>query len=245
MKLVTIITGAGSGIGRASAIELARQGHRLVLAGRRIEALEETAQLLEGDCITQVCDVTQEDQVAALFAQAAAHFGRVDVLFNNAGAFGGGPIDQIPLSKWREMIDVNLTGYFLCAREAFRHMKAQAPQGGRIINNGSVSAHVPRPNSAPYSAAKHGVTGLTRSLALDGRAHNIACGQIDIGNAATPLSSGFDVGMPQADGSIKPEPTFDVAAAARAVGYMASLPLDTNVLFLSVMASGMPFVGRG
>lgn len=245
MSRVAIITGAGSGIGRATALALAAQGWALVLAGRRAEAIAETAALAGGDCLPIPCDVTDEAQVSHLFDRAVDRFGRIDLLFNNAGAFGGGLFDKIPLATWRQMIDVNMTGYFICAQAAFRQMRRQAPAGGRIINNGSVSAHAPRPHSAPYTAAKHGVTGLTRSIALDGRSFGITCGQIDIGNAATPLSARFEQGTLQADGGTRAEPTFDVARAADAVVYMAGLPADANVLFMTVMASGMPFVGRG
>jgi NAD(P)-dependent dehydrogenase (short-subunit alcohol dehydrogenase family) len=244
--LIMVITGGGSGIGRAVALAMAARGHHLVLAGRRRDALDETAAMLPTESLVVPCDVTDEGQVEALFAATTARFGRVDVLFNNAGAFGGGLIDTISVEDWRRIVDVNLTGCFLCARTAFRQMRGQTPQGGRIINNGSISAHVPRYGSAPYTATKHAITGLTKSIALDGRAFRIACGQIDIGNAQTDLSAGFDdVGMPQADGQKRPEPVFDVRHAADAVVQMAELPLETNVLSMTIMATAMPFVGRG
>lgn len=245
MSKVAVVTGAGSGIGRASAFALAAHGYRLVLAGRRAEPIEETAAQAGAEAIAIPCDVTDEDQVAGLFDRAVDRFGRIDLLFNNAGAFGGGLFDEIPLATWRQMIDVNLTGYFICAQAAFRRMRRQNPQGGRIINNGSVSAQSPRPHSAPYAAAKHGVTGLTKAIALDGRPFGISCGQIDIGNAATPLSRRFEEGALQPDGSVRPEPTFDVARAAEAVAYMANLPADANVPAMTVMATAMPMIGRG
>ena len=258
---VAVITGGGSGIGRASAIELARAGWAVVVAGRRADALAETVDLVDAAieehdpaggvpapaaAIPIVCDVTDEADVEALFDAAIDRHGRVDLLFNNAGA-GAPPVpfDELTTDQWRQVVDVNLTGSFLCARGAFRQMKRQDPGGGRIINNGSISAHVPRPHSAPYTATKHAITGLTRSLALDGRAHGITCGQIDIGNAATPLTAPMAIGMPQADGSTRTEPTMDVDDVARAVVYMASLPPDANVLTMTVMAAAMPYVGRG
>jgi NAD(P)-dependent dehydrogenase (short-subunit alcohol dehydrogenase family) len=243
---VTVITGAGSGIGRAVALVLAERGHRMVLVGRRREALEATAEMLSVDTLVSPCDVTREDEVEGMFAAAVEKFGRIDVLFNNAGAFGGGLIDEISIEDWRRIVDVNLTGCFLCARAAFRQMRSQTPQGGRIVNNGSISAQVPRYGSSPYTATKHAVAGLTKSIALDGRAFGIACGQIDIGNAQTDLSAGFgDVGMLQADGERRPEPVFDARHAAEAVAHMVELPLDTNILSMTVMATAMPFVGRG
>jgi NAD(P)-dependent dehydrogenase (short-subunit alcohol dehydrogenase family) len=243
---VTVITGAGSGIGRAVAVVLAERGHRLVLAGRRRDALEATAGMFSTESLVSPCDVTREDEVDAMFASAVRTFGRIDVLFNNAGAFGGGLIDEISAEDWRRIVDVNLTGSFLCAKAAFRQMRAQSPQGGRIVNNGSISAQVPRYGSAPYTATKHAIAGLTKSIALDGRAFGIACGQIDIGNAQTDLSAGFgDVGMLQADGERRPEPVFDVRHAADAVAQMVEFPLDTNILSMTVMATAMPFVGRG
>jgi NAD(P)-dependent dehydrogenase (short-subunit alcohol dehydrogenase family) len=257
---VAVITGGGSGIGRAAAIALARDGWDVVVAGRRLDALIETVELVEattgadGDhegsaaaaAMAVVCDVTDETSVDALFAATVERHGRVDLLFNNAGS-GAPPVpfDQLTLDQWRHVVDVNLTGSFLCARAAYRHMKRQDPSGGRIVNNGSISAHVPRPHSAPYTATKHAITGLTRSLALDGRAHGITCGQIDIGNAATPLTAPMAIGMPQADGSTRTEPTMDVDDVARAIVYMAGLPPDANVLTMTVMAAAMPYVGRG
>ncbi|MFC4257341.1 SDR family NAD(P)-dependent oxidoreductase [Altererythrobacter xixiisoli] len=244
---VGLITGAGSGIGRAAALALAARGYRLVLVGRRSAVLEETA-ALAGDIPTLVapCDVADEAAVDALFAQAVDHFGRIDLLFNNAGlALPATPIEDLALTDWRRLVDVNTTGAFLCLRAAFRVMKDQDPQGGRIINNGSLSAHVPRLFSAAYTATKHAITGLTRSGSLEGRRYNIACGQIDIGNAATDLGGGVMDGALQADGSRRAEPLMDVTEAGEAVAYMDSLPLSTNVQFMTVMASAMPFIGRG
>jgi len=242
---VALVTGAGSGIGRASAVALARVGYRVVLAGRRREALEETAAMAPGS-LPCPADVADPAAVRALFARAREAFGRLDVLFNNAGRGAPAvPIEQLTLEQWDAVVRVNLTGAFLCAQEAIRMMKAQTPRGGRIINNGSISAHVPRPNSAPYTATKHAITGLTKSISLDGRAWDIACGQIDIGNAATPLTERMSSGVAQADGSIAPEPRMDVRHVAEAVVYMANLPLDVNVQFLTVMATKMPFIGRG
>ncbi len=243
-----LVTGAGSGIGRAVALAFLAQGDRVVLAGRRPEALRETATL--GAAATRAlvfpADIAREAEVIALFEAAIVRFGRLDVLFNNAGAGAPPvPIDDLPLSAWRAVVDVNLTGAFLCAREAVRRMKTQAPRGGRIINNGSISAHAPRPNSAPYTATKHAITGLTKSLALDGRAFDIACGQIDIGNAETPLTARMSQGVPQPDGRLAPEPVMDVQAVADAVLMMANLPLSANVPFMTVMATKMPYIGRG
>ena len=244
-----IVTGAGSGIGRAVALALVREGYAVVLAGRRPEALAATAALAgaSGDRMRVVpTDVTDPGSVEALFAATRRAFGRLDLLFNNAGTGAPAvPLEELTFDQWRRVVDVNLTGTFLCTREAFRLMKDQAPRGGRIINNGSISAHAPRPWSAPYTATKHAVTGLTKSTALDGRAYDIACGQIDIGNADTELTARMKEGVPQADGSIAVEPTIAVEHVARAVVYMASLPLDANVLFLTVMATRMPLVGRG
>jgi NAD(P)-dependent dehydrogenase (short-subunit alcohol dehydrogenase family) len=246
-----IVTGAGSGIGRATALALLAEGYHVVLAGRRPKALEETRARGEpargpGRALAVPTDVTDESSVRALFEATKRTFGRLDLLFNNAGA-GAPPVllEDLKLEDWRRVVDVNLTGAFLCTREAFRLMKGQDPRGGRIINNGSISAHAPRPNSAPYTATKHAITGLTKSTALDGRKYDIACGQIDIGNAGTEMTARMKDGVPQADGSLAPEPTMDVDHVARAVVYMASLPLDANVLFLTVMATKMPFVGRG
>ena len=246
---IAVVTGAGSGIGRAVAAALGEAGFSVVLAGRRQEPLEETASVAaKSGAATLVVptDVGDASAVDRLFARTRETFGRLDLLFNNAGIAGRGvPVEDLSVDEWRAVVDVNLTGTFLCTREAVRLMKAQRPQGGRIINNGSISAHAPRPNSAPYTATKHAITGLTKSTALDGRPFNIACGQIDIGNAATDLTAGMARGVPQADGSMAAEPRMDVAHAAAAVVYMATLPLDVNVLFLTVMATNMPFVGRG
>jgi NAD(P)-dependent dehydrogenase (short-subunit alcohol dehydrogenase family) len=241
---VAVVTGAGSGIGRGVARGLIDAGYRVALAGRREQALHET---LEGrDGLVVPTDVTDADAVRALFARVREELGRVDLLFNNAGTFGrSAPIEDVALEDWRTMVDTNLTGAFLCAQEAFRAMKEQQPRGGRIVNNGSISAHTPRPNAVGYTATKHAMTGLTKQLALEGRNHDIACGQIDIGNASTELTAAIERGALQADGSTRPEPTMDVRHVTDAVLYMASLPLDANVLFLTVMASNMPYVGRG
>jgi NAD(P)-dependent dehydrogenase (short-subunit alcohol dehydrogenase family) len=251
---VAIVTGAGSGIGRAVTVAFLRAGYRVALAGRREDPLRETlaqatdASSERGDGRAQILttDVTDAAAVERLFERVRGEWGRVDVLFNNAGLFGApAPVDEFALEQWRAVVDTNLTGSFLCAQQAFRAMKAQSPQGGRIINSGSISAHVPRPNAVAYTASKHAITGLTKAISLEGRAFNVACGQIDIGNAATELTAGISRGALQADGSVRPEATMDVRHAADAVLYMASLPLDANVLFLTVMATGMPFVGRG
>ena len=245
---VAIVTGAGSGIGRAVALALSAEGYSLALAGRRREPLEETAAAgAAGDrALVVPTDVSDPAAVAALFQKTTAAFDRLDLLFNNAGVTAPPiPLEELGLEHWRAVVDVNLTGAFLCTQAAFRVMKAQTPRGGRIINNGSVSAYVPRPNSAPYTATKHAITGLTRSSSLDGRKYDIACGQIDIGNAATEMTAPMADGVPQADGSIAVEPRMDADAVARAVVYMASLPLDANVLFLTVMATKMPYIGRG
>ncbi|HEY1089606.1 MAG TPA: SDR family oxidoreductase [Burkholderiaceae bacterium] len=241
-----LITGAGSGIGRACALALAREGWHVALAGRRAEALAETAELCGSGALVVPTDVSQEASVAALFERIEHRWGRLDLLFNNAGIFVPSvPIDELPLEHWQASVNVNLTGAFLCAQAAFRLMKKQAPRGGRIINNGSISAHAPRPNSAPYTATKHAMTGLTKSLSLDGRAFDIACGQIDIGNAASEMVAAMKRGVPQANGTIVAEPTMDLENVARALTYMAGLPLSANVQFLTVMATNMPFVGRG
>jgi NAD(P)-dependent dehydrogenase (short-subunit alcohol dehydrogenase family) len=248
-RKVAIVTGAGSGIGRATALALLREAYSVVLVGRRPEALNETLALAganSGQALAVVTDVSDRASVAALFAKTKAAWGRLDLLFNNAGA--GAPaklLEDLTAEEWRQVVDVNLTGVFFCTQEAFRLMKSQSPRGGRIINNGSISAHAPRPNSAPYTATKHAITGLTKSTALDGRKYDIACGQIDIGNAETPLTARMKTGVPQANGESAIEPTMDVEHVARAVVYMASLPLDANVLSLTVMATKMPFVGRG
>ena len=244
---IAVVTGAGSGIGRAVAAALLAEGYHVALAGRRAEALDETAALAAaGDrALTVPTDVTQPDAVDALFARVRDTWGRLDLLFNNAGASAGAPFEDLSYERWKAIVDVNLTGMFLCAQGAFRAMKGQRPQGGRIINNGSISAMSPRPDSAAYVATKHGVSGLTKSLALDGRAYDIACGQIDIGNAVTPLTERMPAGAKQADGRMLPEPRMDVAHVARAIVFMASMPLDTNVLTMTIMATKMPFVGRG
>lgn len=245
---VALVTGAGSGIGRHSALALAEAGYGVALAGRRQDALEETVALAGADArmLPVSTDVGDPQAVDALFAQIAEHFGRLDVLFNNAG--GGAPavpLEDLEYEQWQKVVAVNLTGSFLCTQAAFRIMKDQDPRGGRIINNGSVSAAAPRPNSAPYTATKHAITGLTKSTSLDGRKYDIACGQIDIGNTATDMTQRMSDGVPQADGSKLVEPRFDVEHVARAVVQMAELPLDTNVLFMTIMATKMPFVGRG
>jgi NAD(P)-dependent dehydrogenase (short-subunit alcohol dehydrogenase family) len=245
---VALITGAGSGVGRAAAVALGADGFALVLSGRRPEPLEATAAVLgEGaEVLTYPADVGDPEQVRALFAATKAAFGRLDVLFNNAGIGAPAvPLDELTYEQWSGVVATNLTGAFLCTQEAFRLMRNQSPSGGRIINNGSISAHVPRPNSAPYTATKHAITGLTRSTSLDGRAYNIACGQIDIGNAGTEMTARMADGIVQADGSLRAEPTFDVAHVGAAVSYMAGLPLDANVQFMTVMATTMPFIGRG
>ncbi|GJE40883.1 SDR family oxidoreductase [Methylobacterium soli] len=243
---VAIVTGAGSGVGRAVALGLGAAGYRVVLAGRRRGPLELVAGSIGEGGLAIEADVADADSVERLFARTGAAFGRLDLLFNNAGLFTPGvPIDEITLEDWRSAVDVNLTGAFLCTRAAFRMMKAQDPRGGRIINNGSISAQVPRPNSAPYTATKHAMTGLTRSTSLDGRPFDIACGQIDIGNAETDMTRNFVHGARQADGSIQPEPVMDARHVAEAVVYMAELPLSANVQFMTVMATKMPFIGRG
>jgi NAD(P)-dependent dehydrogenase (short-subunit alcohol dehydrogenase family) len=249
MQRIALVTGAGTGIGRGVSLALARAGYSVVLAGRRREPLEETAsQASAVGAATLVIptDIRDRDAVRAMFARTKATFGRLDLLFNNAGiAVRGAPIEELTLDEWRAAVDVNLTGTFLCTQEAVRLMKSQQPRGGRIINNGSISAHTPRPNSAPYTATKHAITGLTKSTALDGRPHDIACGQIDIGNADTELAAAMARGVPQGDGRLAVEPLMDVEHAAQAVVYMAGLPLDVNVLFMTVMATKMPYVGRG
>lgn len=250
---IAIVTGAGSGIGAASAAALIADGWRVVYAGRRLQTLQ-AAIAAAGDPWDDIAertlavptDVTQPGSVAALFDAAVHRFGRVDLLFNNAGVFtaGAGP-DELSLEQWRAAVDTNLTGAFLCTQQAFRVMKAQDPRGGRIINNGSISAHAPRPGSVAYTATKHAITGLTRACALDGRAWDIAVGQIDVGNAATEMTAAMSAGARQADGSLRPEPVMDLQHAAGAVVHMARLPLDANVLFMTIMATKMPFVGRG
>ncbi|MGH2893524.1 MAG: SDR family oxidoreductase [Solirubrobacteraceae bacterium] len=249
---VAVITGAGSGIGAAVATRLRGDGWRVALAGRREEALTQTASAASGAsdapgaALVAPTDVTDPAAVHVLFARVLDEWGRVDLLFNNAGVFGTpAPVDEFALDQWRAVVDTNLSGCFYCAQEAFRAMKAQHPQGGRIINNGSISAAVPRPNAVAYTATKHAITGLTRAIALEGRPFQIACGQIDIGNAATDLAAHIGQGTMQADGSIAAEPMMDLGHAADAVVHMAHLPLDANVLFMTIMATAMPFVGRG
>jgi NADP-dependent 3-hydroxy acid dehydrogenase YdfG len=241
--MIAVVTGAGSGIGRAAAQALMADGWSVVAAGRREAQLRET--IGDGDGIAVPTDVTDPDSVASLFTATLQRYGRVDLLFNNAGVGLSVPVLDIAYDDWRKVVDTNLTGSFLCAQAAFRAMAAQDPRGGRIINNGSLSAYVPRPDSIAYTATKHAVTGLTRSLSLEGRAYDIACGQIDVGNAHTELAARMTQGVPQADGSIAAEPTMDVAHVGRAVAHMASLPLDANVQFMTVMATKMPFIGRG
>jgi len=245
---VAIVTGAGTGIGKSAALALLGEGYRVALAGRRPELLEKTAAESGAGARALVVrtDVADPDSVRALFAKTKDAFGRLDVLFNNAGAGAPGvPLEDLTYEQWKHVVDVNLTGMFLCTQEAFRIMKSQDPRGGRIINNGSLSAHAPRPNSAPYTATKHAVTGLTRSTSLDGRKYDIACSQIDVGNARTDLAARMADGVPQANGTVSPEPLMDVEHVGRAVAYVASLPLDVNVQFMTIMATKMPFVGRG
>jgi NAD(P)-dependent dehydrogenase (short-subunit alcohol dehydrogenase family) len=248
MSKVALVTGAGSGVGRAVTLALLRAGYSVVLAGRRAEVLEQTiAEAGEAGerALAVPTDVRDPAAIQALFAQTKAAFGRLDVLFNNAGIVRNGPIDELSLADWQAVVETNLTATFLCTQEAFRLMKSQDPRGGRIINNGSVSAQVPRPYSASYTATKHAISGLTKSTALDGRPFNIACGQIDIGNALTDNTQKMRQGVPQADGTLAVEPVMDVEHVAQSVLHMASLPLDANVLFMTVMATKMPLVGRG
>jgi NADP-dependent 3-hydroxy acid dehydrogenase YdfG len=241
---VAVVTGAGSGLGRHIAHALLDAGYQVALAGRRPDALAETAKGYPA--LTVPTDVADPAQVEVLFETVRTEWGRLDLLVNNAGVFGpSGDLDDIAVDEWRHTVDINLTGAFLCARQAVRVMKEQRPRGGRIINNGSISAHVPRPGSAAYTATKHAITGLTKSISLDGRPHDIACGQIDIGNAATEMTAAISYGARQADGGIHPEPTFDAAHVAGAVLYMAGLPLDANVQFMTITATKMPFIGRG
>ena len=244
---VAIVTGAGSGIGKAVAQAFGREGYAVVLAGRRADALNEAAKTIGDNALGVATDVTDPQSVAALFAACKQKFGRLDVLFNNAGTGAPGTInlEDLTIEQWRSVVDTNLSGVFYCMQEAFRIMKAQSPMGGRIINNGSISAHAPRPNSAPYTSTKHAVTGLTKSGSLDGRKYDIAVGQIDIGNAGTAMTEKMKSGMPQANGAMAPEPTMDVENVAKTVLYMASLPLEANVQFVTVMATKMPFIGRG
>ncbi len=244
-----VVTGAGSGIGRAVAVRLQQAGYGVALAGRREDALRQTAAMADpagGPLLVVPTDVSRPEAVRSLFARVRETFGRLDLLFNNAGLGAPAvPMEELTFEQWSEVVAVNLTGAFLCAQEAIRLMKAQEPRGGRIINNGSISAHVPRPHSAPYTATKHAITGLTRSISLDGRAFDIACGQIDIGNAATEMTERMREGVPQANGTRMVEPRMDVRHVADAVYYMASLPLEANVQFMTVMATKMPFIGRG
>jgi NAD(P)-dependent dehydrogenase (short-subunit alcohol dehydrogenase family) len=245
---VAVVTGAGSGVGRSVAIALAGEGYAVVLAGRRTDALEATAKMLKAGTksLCVATNVGDPASVKALFAKTKDTFGRLDLLFNNAGTGAPAiPMEDLSFEQWKTVVDTNLTGSFLCTQEAIRIMKSQSPRGGRIINNGSISAHAPRPNSVPYTATKHAITGLTKSTALDGRKYDIACGQIDIGNAFTDMAARMKDGVPQADGSVKPEPLMDVDNVGRTVAYMASLPPDANALFVTVMATKMPFVGRG
>jgi NAD(P)-dependent dehydrogenase (short-subunit alcohol dehydrogenase family) len=246
---VALVTGAGTGVGRAAVLALLADGYRVVLAGRRTDALEQViaeSGVAASQALAVATDVSNPDSVAALFERTASTFGRLDVLFNNAGV-GAPPInlEDLTLAQWKAAVDTNLTGAFLCTQHAFRIMKDQTPRGGRIINNGSISAHVPRPNSAPYTSTKHAITGLTRSTSLDGRKYDIACGQIDIGNAATPMTARMATGVAQPDGSVRAEPTMDVAHVGETIRYMAALPLDANVQFITIMATKMPFIGRG
>ena len=249
LSRVALVTGAGSGIGRATALALLREGYRVVLVGRRAEALQETATqagALSSAALVAPCDVTDPAAVRALFDRTHQTFGRLDLLFNNAGTGAPPlPLEDLSFAQWKAVVDINLTGVFLCTQQAFRLMKGQTPRGGRIINNGSISAHAPRPNSAPYTATKHAITGLTKATSLDGRAHDIACGQIDIGNAATDMTERMTRGVLQPSGELLPEPRMDVRHVADAVVHMASLPLEANVQFMTVMATNMPFIGRG
>jgi len=249
LEKIALVTGAGSGIGRQVAIALCEAGYATALAGRREEPLKETAALAgESGSRTLVVptDVSVPSSVSALFHKTREEFGRLDVLFNNAGVnVPAIPMEDLSIDQWKTVVDINLTGVFLCAQQAIKLMKSQKPKGGRIINNGSISAHVPRPNSAPYTSTKHAVTGLTRCISLDGRKHDIACGQIDIGNALTEMAQRMTKGVPQANGSVEIEPTMDVRNVASAVVYMASLSLDANVQFMTIMATEMPFIGRG
>ena len=246
---VAVVTGAGSGIGRSSALALQADGFDVVVAGRRAAELEGTVALAKkggGRMLAVPTDVTKPEEVIALFAKTKAAFGRLDVLFNNAGmGLPAGPMEDIPLDKWRAVVDLNLTACFQCAQEAIKIMKSQSPKGGRIINNGSISAHAPRPMSVAYTATKHAITGLTKCISLDGRIHDIACSQLDVGNADTNMGGRMKAGVPQANGQIAPEAVMDVEHVGSAIRYMASLPLDANVQFMTIMATKMPFVGRG
>ena len=247
-RKVAIITGAGSGVGRASSLALLKEGYNVVLAGRRLETLEQTSEMSDApsNALCVPTDVGDPNSIEKLFATTHNEFGKLDLLFNNAGT-GAPPIlfEDLTFNQWKTVVDTNLTGSFLCAREAFRIMKSQDPMGGRIINNGSISAHAPRPNSAPYTATKHAITGLTKSISLDGRKYNISGSQIDIGNAGTPMTERMKNGVPQANGSVEIEPTFDVNHVADAVVTIANLPFETNIQFMTIMATKMPFIGRG
>jgi len=247
-KKVAIVTGAGSGVGRAVGLVLLREGYHVALAGRRKDALEQVAGEAgpaRSRALVVPTDVRDPEAIRALFAQTKSAFGRLDLLFNNAGIGAAGLLEDLSVEQWKAVVDTNLTGSFLCTQEAFKIMKSQDPRGGRIINNGSISAHTPRPNSAPYTSTKHAITGLTKATSLDGRKYDIACGQIDIGNAATPMTERMARGVPQPNGTVAIEPTMDVENVANAVLCMARMPLDANVLFMTVMANKMPFVGRG
>jgi NAD(P)-dependent dehydrogenase (short-subunit alcohol dehydrogenase family) len=246
---VALVTGGGTGIGKAAALALAKSGYSIVLTGRRQEPLDKTAAeigKLGAKTLVVAADVGKPDQVKKLFEKTKQTFGRLDLLFNNAGMGAPAqPLEDLPFEKWQEVVDVNLTGMFLCMQEAFKIMKDQTPRGGRIINNGSISAYAPRPNSAPYTSTKHAVSGLTKAASLDGRKYDIACGQIDIGNAETELAARMAQGVPQPDGTVKAEPLMNVDHVGQAIAFMASLPLESNVLFMTIMATKMPFVGRG
>ena len=246
---ISIVTGAGTGVGKSASLALADEGWTIVLAGRRKDPIEAVANEIKsrgGNALAIVTDTSDTKSVKGLFEETKRTFGRLDLLFNNAGTNAPGvSLEELSFEQWTNVVNVNLTGVFLCTQEAFRLMKAQTPMGGRIINNGSISAHVPRPGSAPYTATKHAVTGLTRSTSLDGRKYNIACGQIDIGNALTEMAARMTKGVPQADGSIQVEPVMDVANVGKTVAHMASLPMEANVQFVTVMATNMPFIGRG
>jgi NAD(P)-dependent dehydrogenase (short-subunit alcohol dehydrogenase family) len=247
-KKVAIVTGAGSGVGKAVGLALLREGYHVSLAGRRKDALEQVAGeagAARSRALVVPTDVCDPEAIRALFAQTKSAFGRLDLLFNNAGIGSAGLLEDLTVEQWKKVVDTNLTGSFLCTQEAFKIMKDQNPRGGRIINNGSISAHTPRPNSAPYTSTKHAITGLTKATSLDGRKYDIACGQIDIGNAATPMTERMAKGVPQPNGATMIEPTMDVENVANAVLCMARMPLDANVLFMTVMANKMPFVGRG
>lgn len=246
MRKVAVVTGAGSGIGKGVALAFAKAGYAVALAGRRLQAIEEVAHEAGSAALAVATDVTDPESVDALFKKTVERFGRVDILFNNAGTGAPpSPLEDVPFDQWQRVVNTNLTGVFLCTQSAFRQMKTQTPRGGRIINNGSISATTPRPHTIAYTATKHAVLGLTKTTSLEGRQYDIACGQIDIGNAATSLAASFSTGTLQADFSLKPEPTFDVKYVAEAVLYMAGLPLEANVLSMTVMATKMPYTGRG